>query len=109
MTKGADSMAKWVKQVLQAETAAEIKEAGRRAGGLQYTDLQMCVELLAQGTDDSGTGYILECLTELLFLAKQAGYRYNDFLCFAESPQAAAEAQAQAEKIMLEARKGAAQ
>ncbi len=78
-------MTDFARQVLQAETAAEIQAAARKASGIQRTDIEMCVRMLAETTDitDSGAGYMIEVLAELLLQANQAGKADNDYCMIA--------------------------
>ena len=89
-------MNEWAQQVLQAETQRQIAHAQRKASGLQFGDIEMCLQVMAETTaeEDYGGQYIVEVLAELLLQCKAAGYSHSDYIAIGDSPQALADSNA---------------
>lgn len=94
-------MNEWARQVLQAETKRQIAHAQRKASGLQFGDLEMCLQVMAETTadDDHGGQYIVEVLAELVLQCKAAGYGNNDYIAIGDSPQALADSNAHGQAL----------
>lgn len=89
-------MNEWARQVLQADTQRQIAHAQRKASGLQFGDIEMCLQVMAETTadEDHGGQYIVEVLAELLLQCKAAGYSHSDYIAIGDSPQALADSNA---------------